>query len=287
MSPPRSLLFVPGIKIDRFLPAAESCEADGLIFDLEDSVSLTAKGEAREKLHSHLAHHRPPRAFYIRINDTRTQFFQEDMRLVAELHPDVIMMAKVEHRDEVREVDALAERIERRHGHPVQIVAPIETVIGHFERHSILASSERLLFHFLGYEDLASDLGIDRPPLNEWNPVSAILMENILTTRYMQIPMLDAVCRYFQPDKLGRLREEAEFTKRIGLQGKLAIHPAQVSLINEVFDPRALYEKMEKLVERFSSIHDGSAVIVNEEGGMEDLPSLTAAKKVLASYNKA
>lgn len=281
--PPTSLLFVPGIKVDVYLDRALRAGADGLIFDLEDSVAPEAKDAARLMVTRALTARRPDTPVVLRVNSVRTDHYENDIDCALEVLPDVLMLSKVEHRDEIREAETVAERIERALRRPVQLIAPIESLAGHFDRKSILATSERLLFHVIGYEDLSAELGIERPALDEWNPLSALLMENLLTARFYRLPMMDAVCRYFKAEQLFEVEKEASFARRIGLSGKIAIHPDQVPIINRVFDRRPLHERLERTVELFREKSDGTSVIVNENGGMEDYPSLAAAERVLAN----
>lgn len=274
MKPPRCLMFVPAVKVAKFGANAESLEVDGVIYDLEDSVAESAKDTARSALRNHFPVRSNVRT-YLRINSFSTKHWAEDIRLAKEIKPDVIMLSKAESIEELRLLDETFQGC-------CDYFLVIETLRGFRTRADILTCSPRIKLFAIGYEDFCSECEIERPPLDAPTPLHHILMESLITAKEFRIPMMDAVSRKFHPSDFAELRREAEYGFKIGLCGKLAIHPNQVSIINNSYDDTLLRNRMERLTKSFSAVADGSAAILNEFGEMEDMPSLRLARKVLS-----
>ncbi len=285
---PRSLLIVPAVKVERYARSLCSYDIDGVIFDLEDSVAPEYKSKARNLLEQYLVGNRPTHLdIYIRPNSVGTPYHESDMEMLGRVEPDVLAVSKLEQVSEVQQLLTWLDDYETRTGKQISLFPAIETLVGYQNRDEILsACKERAFLFTLGYEDLSAELGIDRPNLSKPNPLTSILMELVISAKSHGIPMIDSVCRKFQQNDLAGLLEEVEFGKSIGLYGKLAIHPNQIDIINTAYNKADLLEQQRRVVTAFSRLDDGSSVIVNEQGEIEDTPSLKRANGNLLLFKQ-
>ena len=265
---------------------------DSLVFDLEDSIDPEYKDEARKNLEKRLAPGSPYRreldsrypVTIVRVNHEGTPWFERDMKSVARIKPDAVMLAKVGDSHEIERVrDFLkSEKCTQ------QLIAPIETVAGFKKRESILDALTSQDLFLIGYEDLSGELNIDRPEdLESANPITHMLMESLIEAQQRKIVMWDAVSRKFTTEEnLRMLAKECYFARRIGLQGKIAIHPSQVGTINRKFNKNDLVQRARDTIARFRKKIDGTWVIKNEQGEMEDTPSLNRALRTLEFWER-
>lgn len=286
----KSLLFVPAIKeryFDKILELKDSEKPDAIIFDLEDSVSEQYKDEARKILFNRLVKDTQFKTrvsslykIFIRVNGLKTEWFSDDLNLVKEIAPDFVMLSKVEEGKELI--------LTRKKSNDSQLFVVIESLKGFRNREKILGQMKSKDIFAIGYEDLSAELLIERPEdLSVENLVSKILMDCIISAREKDIVMIDAVSRKFGTlGNLEQLEKECRFTLSLGLTGKVAVHPSQVSVINTVFDKKSLIEKAEEVLIQFRELKDGSSVIVREGKEMNDTPSYKMYKKILELWNR-
>jgi len=248
-------LTVPGDD-ERKLAKAAGLEVDEVILDLEDAVPAARKEAAREVL---------ARAF--RDHDWRAQTVAirvnrgsgDDLALVAELRPDVVVLPKVESADEVA-------------GLPVPAEAQIETARGLLESARIAAVTgvEALV---LGPGDLAASLGVPELTIGSGAHVPHALFQVVVSARAAGVAAVDGPYPVLG-DEAG-LRASAERSRALGYDGKWCIHPAQVAVCNDVYTPSA--EEVER-ARRILAV-DGVARI---EGEMVDDANRRMAEAVLA-----
>jgi (3S)-malyl-CoA thioesterase len=222
--PYRSVLYIPASR-ERALEKARELAADAIIFDLEDAVSPEEKARARELLASVLA-----RADYgarvriVRVNGLGTEWVEGDLAAFgAHAGVDALLVPKVNSR---ADLDAVAGRVK------APLWAMLETAKGCLNAGEI-AAHERLEGMVMGTNDLAKELGArfraDRLPL------LAGLGACVLAARAEGRVIVDGVFNAFK-DEAG-LRAECEQGRDMGFDGKTLIHPAQLSVANEVFAP--------------------------------------------------
>ncbi|HEY4071283.1 MAG TPA: CoA ester lyase [Sphingomicrobium sp.] len=269
---PRSWLFVPADSEKKIAKALDS-EADAVIFDLEDSVAPANKAAARDIL-KQLPQRSDGPQLWMRVNPIGTQFHKEDLHLigVAEIHGIVLPKA-----ESGADVTQLAHRT------------------GSIPIHAIVTETAASLFGLLSYRDPKSSLAA-----MSWGAedLSAALGasskydgsgELSFTYRLARsLCLAGAVAANVQPvdgvfadfrDEDG-LRAESEAARREGFAGKLAIHPAQVAVINAAFTPSG--EEVvhaEEIVAAFEAHPD--AGVLSIRGRMVDRPHLVQAKRVL------
>ena len=289
----RSFLFVPadgGRKLDKAMASG----ADAVILDLEDSIAPEAKAAARKSAATFLTEvgksaDRPH--LLVRVNGIATGLIDEDLDVVAGARPDAIMLPKAEGGASIIHVDAKLTACEAIAGLPdgsIKILAiATETAPALFLAGTYAGASSRLEGLTWGAEDLSADLGAetnrdgDGQFLDPYRMARALCLAGAAAAR---VPAFDTVTPDFRNADL--LRREAEEARRDGFQGKIAIHPAQVPIINEVFTPTpAAVAQARAIVAAFDANPGKGAVAI--EGVMYDRPHLARAGRVLARAKSA
>src|SRR3954451_8363611 len=213
----RSCLTVPADDA-RKLEKEAGLEVDEVILDLEDAVAADRKDAAREVLARAFADH-DWRATTIAVRVNRGS--AEDLALVAELRPDVVVLPKVESREELE-------------GLPVASEALIETARGLLECERI-AAAPGLEALVLGPGDLAASLGVPELTIGGGAHVAHALFRVGVAARAFGLAAIDGPHAVLG-DEAG-LRASAGRARAFGYDGKWCIHPAQVDICNEVFTP--------------------------------------------------
>jgi len=284
----RSYLFVPADSA-RKLDKAMTSGADALIVDLEDSIALDAKARARESAAAFLKHatataQRP--YLMVRLNGLQTGLTDADLDAIAPAKPDAIMLPKAEGGASVVHADAkLAVReakCELPDGHVKILPIVTETAAAMFVAGTFAGASTRLIGLTWGAEDLSAELGAQANRDAEGRFLDPYRLARALClvgASAAGVPAIDTVFVDFR-DSTGFRRECIEAC-RDGFVGKIAIHPAQVPIINEVFapSPEAL-ARAQSIVEAFAAAP--SAGVVGIGGVMYDRPHLARAKLLLA-----
>ncbi|HUO09394.1 MAG TPA: CoA ester lyase [Phycisphaerae bacterium] len=224
----RSFLLTPASRPATLL-TAQAAGGDGIMVDLESTVSPTEKAQARDAALAFLRTPRDPNFIrLLRINSPRTV---EGLRDLLALHesgvcPDAVVIPKCESADEVRVVADLLDNSETMIG----IVPMVELARAVFAADRIAQAHERVCGLFLGGGDLAADLGAE----GAW--------ENLLYGRSCMVAAAATTgiaaidVPYFKADAAG-LEREATASRKLGMTGKAALHPEQLGAINAIFTP--------------------------------------------------
>jgi len=284
----RSLLFVPGDS-DRKIAKAMSSGADALILDLEDSVALDRKEEARamtrDFITSAKGQEKRPR-LYVRINALTTDLWSADLEGVMSVGPDGIILPKPRSGEDVHRLSLALDHAEERAGlkqGSTRIVAiATEVPICVLNMASFVGSSGRLEGLTWGAEDLSAEVGstATREPNGSLTSPYRLARDLCLFTAVSAgVQPIDTVFIDFR-DQDG-LRAEAAAAARDGFTGKLAIHPDQVPIINAAFTPsQREIDHARDIVAMFSASPGAGVISLN--GRMYDRPHLTRAERVLA-----
>jgi citrate lyase subunit beta / citryl-CoA lyase len=284
----RSLLFVPADSA-RKLDKAMSSGADALIIDLEDSIALDGKARARESAAAFLknATTSAPRPYLmVRVNGLQTGLTDADLDAIAPAKPDAIMLPKAEGGTAIIHADAkLAVREAQNDlpdGHTKILPIATETAAALFMVGTFAGASARLIGMTWGAEDLSVELGAranrDKEGrfLDPYRLARSLCLAGAATAA---VPAIDTVFVDFRND--AGFRRECEEACRDGFVGKMAIHPAQVPIINEVFTPSAdAIAHAQSVIAAFAAAP--SAGVVGVGGVMYDRPHLVRAKQLLA-----
>ncbi len=284
----RSLLFVPGDSA-RKLEKGMGSGADALIIDLEDSVALAAKEEARRVTAGFLkdvsAQERRPRLF-VRVNGLTTGLTDADLDGVMAAAPDGIVLPKTVGGQDVSHLGAKLAVREAEFGLEdgrTRIMAiATENARGVFALGTFAGASHRLTALTWGGEDLSADVGAEGNRNERGDYTDPYRLARALTlfgATAAEVDAVDTVYTNFR-DMEG-LAAECRDARRDGFVAKMAIHPAQVPVINEAFTPSAeALARAQAVVDAF--VRNPGAGVVGVEGEMLDRPHLTRAERLLA-----
>ncbi|HEU4357251.1 MAG TPA: CoA ester lyase [Xanthobacteraceae bacterium] len=289
----RSLLFVPADDAKK-LDKAMACGADALIVDLEDSIPAQGKAHARMRAAAFIGEagkvSQRPRLL-VRINGFATGLADADLDAVVPARPDAIMLPKAEGGPDVVRADAKLSAREAISGLPdgsIRIVAiATETATALFLAGTYGGASARLEGLTWGAEDLSAELGAETNRdgegrfLDPYRLARALCLAGAAAAR---VQAIDTVAVDFR--NAAALRQESEEARRDGFTGKMAIHPAQVPIINEVFTPSAAaLAEARAVIAAFEANPDRGTVGI--DGVMYDRPHLERARQLLARATAA
>jgi citrate lyase subunit beta/citryl-CoA lyase len=272
MPEPRSWLFVPADSEKKIGKAIDS-EADAIIFDLEDSVSPAQKPAARDIL-KHLGPRSGGPEWWVRVNPLASEYHKDDLELigVADIHGIVLPKA-----ESGADITQLAHRTGSIPIHAIvtETAASLFNLLSYSEPNSPLAAMS------WGAEDLSAALGASSKYDADGELSFTYKLARSLCLAGAAaacVQPVDGVFADFR-DEAG-LRAEAEAAHREGFTGKLAIHPAQVPVINAAFTPSSEdVAHAEEIVAAFEAHPDAGVLSVG--GKMVDRPHLTQARRVL------
>jgi citrate lyase subunit beta/citryl-CoA lyase len=266
----RSLLFSPGDRLE-MMRKAPSVDADVLVFDLEDAVAPSKKAEAREMVREALSEVDPAAELLVRVNAGETA--REDLAVVRDGDGDVdgVMLPKA---TGAADVDAVADYLAETGG--ARPVFPIvESAAGVLAAPDI-AAAEATAGVCFGAEDLAADLGARRTKAGE--EVLYARQRTLVAARAGGASAFDTV--FADIEDLEGLREDAIYARQLGYDGKLAIHPAQVSVINDAFTPDAEDVEWARRVLDAVADADGDVGAVRVDDEMIDGPLVAQAERI-------
>jgi len=283
----RSLLFVPGDS-EKKLAKSVSSGADVLLLDLEDSVAPANKARARE-LTAQFIHDRRGAegpVLYVRVNDLASGETEADLAAVIAAGPAGIMLPKCNGGIDVTHLAARLRVHEAECGltDGATKILPLitETPQGIFEAGSYRHSGHRLCGVTWGAEDLSAAVGAatSRRPDGSYTDVFRLARAiTILAAASAEIAAIDTVFPNFRD--MEAFRRDTEEGERDGFTGRMAIHPDQVPIINEVFTPSAeAIGHANAVVEAFAAAGDAGVVAIG--GAMYDRPHLRRAERLLA-----
>ena len=284
----RSFLFVPADSA-RKLDKAMSSGADALIVDLEDSIALDGKARAREAAAAFLegaAADATRPYLMVRVNGLDTGLTDADLDAIAPAKPDAIMLPKAQGGAAIVHIDAkLAVREAQNNvpdGHIKILPIATETAAALFLVGTFAGASARLIGMTWGAEDLSAELGAraNRDAQGRFlDPYRLARSLCLIGAAAAAVPAIDTVFVDFRNET--GFRRECEDACRDGFLGKMAIHPAQVPIINDVFTPSAeAIAHAQSIVAAFAAAP--GAGVVGIGGVMYDRPHLVRAKELLA-----
>ncbi len=282
----RSWLFAPGDSVKKMAKAAEG-DADIVIFDLEDAVVESGKEGARASIAEFLSDKsEDERArLWVRINPLDGPWAADDLAAVIPARPGGIMLPKSRGRHDVEELDRLITPLEDENGiatgsTPV-IALVTETAAAMFTTGDY-GGAPRLAAMTWGAEDLADSLGAQSNKDFEgdfaftYKLARSLCLLGAAAAEVVPVETIDTNFRDLQA-----LRKRAIEVRRQGYRGMLAIHPAQVPVINEAFTPSdEEVAEAREIVDLFEA--NPGAGTIGWKGGMLDRPHLSRARQLLA-----
>jgi citrate lyase subunit beta / citryl-CoA lyase len=259
---PRSYLFVPGNRPDRYAKAI-AAGADAVIVDLEDAVPAGEKASARAALAAWLS---PEHPVLVRVNGGDSQWFREDLALCKTKGVAGVLLPKAENAGDIRVIS--------EYSRSLPIVPMIETATGLWNAHTLAQAPHVQRFVF-GSIDFQLDLGIN----GDEEELLYFRSRLVLVSRIANLASpVDGVTTAI--DDAERVRKDTLRAKRFGFGAKLCIHPKQVKIVNECFEPTEAEQSWAKKIVEAAEAAGGAAVSV--DGKMVDRPVITRAEAILA-----
>ena len=286
MKPVRTALFAPGIK-EKVMAKALDSGADAVILDLEDSVPVAAKAEARVLVAKAIdaARARPGLAVYVRTNGAATGLLADDLAAVVRPGLNAVLIPKAESVAEMRGVSADLDRLEAAAGMKagsVEIILQIESALGVYRCFDLIQASPRITATCVGSArdgDLQTSLGcawsIDGPEL--LYSKSKVLLD----TRAAGAYPLDGVFADLS-DEEGLIRDSM-LSARIGYLGRTVIHPKQIAPVRKAYAvPEADVIYYREVVAEFEAVEKtGTTAAITVNGKLVDYAMYQRAKRVL------
>jgi len=236
----RSCLSVPGSS-EKMLSKSRTLAADELVIDLEDSVAPAAKAEARARVTDVIARRRTgEHSLAVRVNGPATPWCHRDVIDVITGAGDALgslVVPKVESPGELEFVDRLAGMVEQeidRHA-PVALQALVETATGLRNIHAIAQASPRLETLIVGYADLSASLGLPLGSQNSGGHWQYVQERVLVAARAAGLQAIDGP--YLTIEDHDGFRGSAQRARAMGYDGKWALHPTQIDLLNQLFAP--------------------------------------------------
>lgn len=276
----RTMMFVPGNN-PGMMADAHIYGPDSIMLDLEDSVSMMEKDTARLLVYNALRTiDYGDTEMVVRINPLNTPYGKKDIEAVVKAGVHVVRMPKTETADEVREVEAEIEKVEREIGAEgrTRIMAAIESALGVVNAYDIAISSPRMMGIALGAEDYCANLKTQR--WKEGDELRLARETIVVAARAAGIDALDTV--FSNLNDMETFRREVEYIKTLGFDGKSIINPRQIEVVNEVFTPTEKdIEKAKAIVAAIKEAEKKGLGVIALNGKMIDRPVVIRAERTI------
>lgn len=290
MKPVRVPLFAPGSN-QRVMAKALASGADAVLFDLEDSVAIAAKAEARALVAKVIdgvaaagtACAGP--AMFVRVNSTATGLLDDDLAAIVRPGLDAVFLPKVESVSEVQHAASALDRLESAQGMKpgaVEIVVMIESALGVYRCFDLIKASPRVATTCIGGArdgDLQTDLGCS------WSIEGTELFyarsKVLLDTRAAgKAAPLDGV--YSDLSDEGGLIKDSTLSARLGYVGRTVIHPKQIAPVRQAYAvPEADVAYYQQVVAEFEAVEKAGVAAITVNGKLVDYAMYQRAKRVL------
>ena len=275
------MMFAPGNN-PSLLQNAGLYGADSLIFDLEDAVSVYEKDTARFLVRNVIRTIKYPCEVGVRINHLSTPWGYDDLEVVLAAKPNFIRLPKCEDAEEMKKIDDIVTKAEKRHGFPagsIQLMAAIESPRGLRNAFAIATSTPRMMALAIGGEDFATSLKTTKTKDGTELLVAKSLL--VFAAREAGISPIDSVFSDINDDE--HLIQETELAKQLGFDGKSCVHPRQIELVHRVFTPTPKeIERAKRVIKAYREAMARNLGVVSVDGKMIDAPMITRANRVLA-----
>lgn len=277
----RTMMFVPGNN-PSMMRDAHIYGPDSIMFDLEDSVSIDEKDAARLLVYNALKTIDYGNVeLVVRINPLSTPYGKLDVEAMVRAGAQVIRMPKTETPEEVVELEAEIEKVEKKIGRPVGstlIMAAIESALGVINAYKIATASKRMMGIALGAEDYCANLKTQRS--REGSELLLARQTIVVAARAAGIDALDTV--FSDLNDMEAFKDEVRLIKQLGFDGKSIINPRQIAPVNEVFTPTAKeIEKAKKIVAALQEALAKGSGVISLNGKMIDKPVVIRAQRIL------
>lgn len=277
----RTMMFVPGANA-AMLRDAPLFGADSIMFDLEDSVSLKEKDTSRALVHFAL------KTFDYSIVETvvRVNGLDScgalDIEAVVLAGVNVIRLPKTETAQDIIDVEAVIERVERENSIEVgrtRMMAAIESAEGVLNAREIAKASKRLIGIALGAEDYVTNMKTRRYPDGQELFFARSMI--LHAARAAGIAAIDTV--YSDVNNTEGFQNEVRMIKQLGFDGKSVINPRQIPLVNEIYTPtKKEIDHAKQVIWAIREAESKGSGVISLNGKMVDKPIVERAERVIA-----
>lgn len=278
----RTMLYVPGNNAG-MVKDAHIYRSDSVMFDLEDSVSLSEKDSARLLIFNALKTlDYEGIETVVRINGLDTPYGVDDIKAMVRAQPDIIRIPKADTADDIKKVEALIEKEEKLAGikpGTIKIMAAIEGPLGVLNAYSIAKASKRMIGLAIGAEDYVTNMKTKRSP----GGIEILFARSQIVTaaRAAGIYALDTV--YSDVNNEEGFIEEVKLIKQLGFDGKSVISPRQINPVHKVYCPsQKEIDFALRVVEVIKEANEKGSGVIALDGKMVDKPIVDRAERVLA-----
>ncbi|HEP2487698.1 citrate lyase beta chain / citryl-CoA lyase subunit [Streptococcus pyogenes] len=277
----RTMMFVPGANA-AMLRDAPLFGADSIMFDLEDSVSLKEKDTSRALVHFAL------KTFdyssvetVVRVNGLDSCGVL-DIEAVVLAGVNVIRLPKTETAQDIVDVEAVIERVERENGIEVgrtRMMSAIESAEGVLNAREIAKASKRLIGIALGAEDYVTNMKTRRYPDGQELFFARSMI--LHAARAAGIAAIDTV--YSDVNNTEGFQNEVRMIKQLGFDGKSVINPRQIPLVNEIYTPtKKEIDHAKQVIWAIREAESKGSGVISLNGKMVDKPIVERAERVIA-----
>jgi len=268
------------------LEKAQKFAPDAFIPDMEDSVPDAEKAAARNTIHDFLPKLSESGILVIpRVNALHTGWLKHDLEAVVGPYIHGISIGKVDTPADIKLIADLIGELESQTDLPIgkiKLIPWIETAKAIVNCYEICCSSDRILGVALGAEDLTNDMGIERRE----DESNVAYPKDVLCVAARAAEIMAFDTPYFRFKDEEGLRDSIAKARQQGFKGKFAIHPAQVSPINEGFAPSASeIEYARQVVTAFEEAERSGRGSTQLDGMVVDVPVVKRARKILKLAN--
>jgi citrate lyase subunit beta/citryl-CoA lyase len=277
----RTMLYVPGNNAGMVRDAG-IYRSDCIMFDLEDSVSVSEKDSARFLVFQAMTSLvYPGKELVVRINDPHSLTGRDDIEAIVSCGKAVIRLPKTESAQDVLDCEELIAEAEKKYARPlgsIRMMAAIESAAGVLNAKEIAFSSKRLTGIAIGAEDYVTDLRTTRSP----EGIELLFGRSmvLLAARAAGIDAIDTV--YSDVNNEEGLRKETALIKQLGFDGKSVINPRQIKIVHQIFTPSE--KEIKNALAVIGAIREANARgsgVIALNGKMIDKPVVTRAEHVL------
>jgi len=281
----RSLLYVP-VNVDRYVDKAHTRGADGVILDLEDSVTPSEKDHARTLIQEAAVKvARNGADVLVRIN-RELELAVRDIEASISPLITALKLPKVQSADHVKLLAELVDSLEAKRGMRIgttRLIPMVETADAFFSMDAIAKASPRVVTVLLGGEDFALDCGFEPDPEVYQYPKQ----QSLLAARAAGLTPMGLIGTVADFSDADAYRAVVRHSAKFGFEGASCIHPSNVAVLNEEFSPKP------EAVAYARRVVEGDKKAVAEgrgswslDGKMIDIPVVIRAQRLIARADR-
>lgn len=281
----RSLLFIPADR-KKMVDKIDVLKPDAFILDLEDSVSATQKKTARDNIIQKLKKINSKnklKSIFIRVNDLNSEYIEQDINETISSKISGYIIPKFESADKVKKIADFISKKEKEKdiAQKTKLILMVESPKGVLELNNIKKISNRVIAIALGGEDYLS--GVSLFSETSFDILDFARKMVLLYAQSGNLLAIDTVHKNYKD--LNGLKIETDKIVRMGFNGKLAIHPNQIEIINKSFTPTdEVIKRAQAILEHKDKMEKEGAISI--DGIMFDLVHLKWAQKVKDYWDK-